>query len=55
MQKTQKQRGRKPLNPDDKKRPVTVFVKQAIIAQHGGMDIIKQKINKLIYNETTTI
>lgn len=40
-------RGRKPLNPADKKKAVTIYLKQNIIAANGGMDQVRKKIHNL--------
>lgn len=39
-------KGRKPI--DDKKKPVTIFIRESQIKKHGGVDAVKKKISDYI-------
>lgn len=50
MRKIEK-RGRKPINDKLKKRPITVFIPDFVIADLGGSKILKSHFHSLVINQ----
>jgi hypothetical protein len=41
-------RGRKPLDPKDRKKTITLGIKKKLIDRHGGEFELKKKIHKFL-------